>query len=293
MKPGGGPGNDFEAVVAALRARIRTAPVAHLVLGSGLSRLEQLVEVEEQVPFGEIPGLPSAGVAGHAGHFLFGRCEGVPVLAQCGRLHFYEGHPPWVIAAPARIGAALGVRSSVVTAAVGSVAPRLGPGDLMLLDDHINLMARTPLPPPAQAGDANPFPDMSAPYDPELQRAALEQAARLGVRLARGVYAAMLGPSFETPAEVRMVERMGGDVVGMSVVPEVLTLRARGVRVLAFAMVTNMACGVGMAPGAEGADAISHDEVLEVGNRAGAVLERVIRGMLAGGAFRADAPFRR
>ena len=285
MRPGIGPGDDFDAVVAALRARITTAPVAHLLLGSGLSGLERVVEVEENVMFDEIPGLPPAGVPGHAGHFIFGRCEGVPVLAQCGRLHFYEGHPPWVISAPARIAAALGVASSIVTGAVGGIDRRLCPGDLMVIDDHVNLLARTPLPPPAEAGDANPFPDMSAPYDAELRMAAVERAARLGVRLTRGVYAALLGPSFETPAEIRMVERMGGDVVGMSIVPEVLTLRARGVRVLAFAMVTNMACGVEMAPGGEGADAISHEEVLEVGDRAGAVLERVIRGMLAGGAF--------
>lgn len=285
MRPGVGPEDDFEAVVAAVRARVRTPPRVHLLLGSGLSGLERLVEEEEKVLFEEIPGLPPAGIAGHAGHFLFGRCEGVPVVAQCGRLHFYEGHPPWMITAPARIAAGLGVRSSVVTAAVGGVNRRLRPGGLMVIDDHINLLARAPLPPPAQAGSANPFPDMSAPYDRELRKAAVERAARMGVRLAVGTYAALLGPSFETPAEIRMVERMGGDVVGMSVVPEVLTLRARGVRVLAFAMVTNMACGVGKAPGAEGADAISHDEVLEVGNRAGAVLERVIRGMLAGGAF--------
>ena len=285
MKPGVGPGDDFDAVVAALGKRIRTAPRVHLVLGSGLGGLARVVEVEDEVGFGEVPGLPSAGVAGHSGSFVFGRCEGVPVLVQSGRLHFYEGYPPWVISAPARIAAALGVKSSVVTAAVGGVNPRLRPGELMMLDDHLNLMARTPLPPPARAGGANPFPDMSVPYDPELQQAALGEAARLGVRLARGTYAALLGPSFETPAEVRMVERMGGDVVGMSVVPEVLTLRARGVRVVAFAMVTNMACGVGMAPGAEGADAISHEDVLEMGDRAGAVLARVIRGMLAGGAF--------
>lgn len=285
MKPGIGPGDDFDAVVASLRARIGTAPVVHLVLGSGLGSLERIVEVEEDVPFEEIPGLPVAGVQGHSGHFIFGRCEGVPVLVQCGRLHFYEGHPPWVIAAPARIAAALGVGASVVTAAVGGVDPRLRPGDLVVVDDHINLMARTPLPPPARAEAANPFPDMSAPYDPRLQRAALQVAASQGVRLARGTYTALLGPCFETPAEIRMVERLGGDLVGMSMVPEVLTLRARGVRVLGVAMVTNMACGVGMAMGADGAEAITHDEVLEVANRAGAVLARVLRGMLAWGAF--------
>ncbi len=285
MKPGVGPEDDFNALVASLRARIRRPPRAHLLLGSGLGGLERVVEVEEKVPFGEIPGLPSAGVEGHAGHFVFGRCEGVPVLAQCGRLHFYEGHPPWVISAPARLAAALGASSAVITAAVGGVNRRLRPGDLVVIDDHINLLARTPLPPPARAGDANPFPDMSAPYDRELRRAALGQAARLGVRLATGTYASLLGPSFETPAEVRMVERMGGDVVGMSVVPEVLTLRARGVRVLAFAMVTNMACGVGTAPGSGAADPISHQDVLTVAEGAGRVLERVIRGMLVGGAF--------
>ena len=280
-----GPGDDFDAVVASLRGRISTAPRVHLVLGSGLGGVTRVVEVEEEVPFGEVPGLPSAGVVGHSGSFVFGRCEEVPVLVQSGRLHFYEGHPPWVISAPARIAAALGVKTAVITAAVGGVNPRLHPGDLMMLDDHINLMSRTPLPPPAQAGGANPFPDMSAPYDPELQEAALAAAARLGVRLARGTYAALLGPNFETPAEIRMVARLGGDAVGMSTVPEVLTLRARGVRVLAFAMVTNMACGVGMAPGAEGADPLSHEEVMEVGNRAGAVLGRVIHGMLREGAF--------
>ena len=280
-----GPGDDFDAVVAELGGRISTSPRVHFVLGSGLGGLTRVVEVEEEVAFGEVPGLPSAGVVGHSGSFIFGRCEGVPVLVQSGRLHFYEGYPPWVISAPARIAAALGVKASVVTAAVGGVNPRLRPGDLMMLDDHINLMSRTPLPPPAMAGGASPFPDMSAPYDPELQRRALEVAAGLGVRLPRGTYAALLGPSFETPAEVRMVARLGGDVVGMSVVPEVLILRARGVRVLAFSMVTNLACGVGMAPGVEGADAISHDEVLEVGNRAGAVLARVIRGMLAARCF--------
>ncbi len=284
MRPGVGPGADFDAVTASLEARARTAPRVHLVLGSGLGGLERMIEAEEDVPFEKIPGLPSTGVAGHSGRFVFGRCAGVGVLAQCGRLHFYEGHPPWAVTAPARIAAALGVASSVVTAAVGGVNRRLRPGDLMAIDDHIDLLGRTSLPPPARAGDANPFPDMSAPYDAELRESAIAQAARMGVRLARGVYTALLGPSFETPAEIRMVERMGGDAVGMSVVPEVLALRARGVRVLAFGMVTNMACGVGTS-GAEGAEALSHGEVLAVGERAGAVLTRVIRGMLAGGAF--------
>ena len=282
---GAAEGFDLDAAVDALRARIEAPPRVLMVLGSGLGGLAREMEVEAEAAFGEVPGLPAAGVTGHAGRFVFGRLEGVPVLVQSGRLHFYEGHPPDVISAPTRIAAALGVTTAIVTAAAGGVNHRLRPGGLMVIDDHINLLARTPLPPPARAGDANPFPDMSAPYDPELQRAAFAQAARLGVRLARGTYAALLGPSFETPAEVRMIERMGGDVVGMSVVPEVLTLRARGVRVLAFAMVTNMACGVGMASASGGADAISHEEVLEVGNRAGAVLERVIRGMLAAGAF--------
>ncbi len=285
MKPGVGPGDDFTAVVAALGRRIRTAPRVYLVLGSGLGGLARVVEVEDEVAFGEVPGLPSAGVVGHSGSFVFGRCEGVPVLVQSGRLHMYEGYSPWVISAPARIAAALGVKTAIITCAAGGVNARLGPGDLMMLDDHVNLMFRTPLPPPAQAAGANPFPDMSAPYDPELQRRALEVAAGLGVRLQRGTYAALLGPNFETPAEVRMVDRLGGDAVGMSVVPEVLSLRARGVRVLAFAMITNLACGVGMTLGAEGADAISHEEVLEMGRGAGKVLGRVIRGMLAAGSL--------
>jgi purine-nucleoside phosphorylase len=224
------------------------------------------------VTFSEIPGFPAASVAGHAGELVVGRLGGTDVLFQSGRYHLYEGHSPDTVAAPVRVMAELGVETLVLTNAAGGVRARLEPGDLVLLQDHINLTSRSPLLGPVREGEER-FPDMSAPYDPELRLLAVEVAAELGIGLTSGVYAGVLGPSYETAAEVRMIAKLGADVVGMSTVTEVIAARARGLRCLAFSVVTNKATGLG-------GGTLSHAEVVAVGRDAGARLARILRGLL-------------
>jgi purine-nucleoside phosphorylase len=257
---------------AFLRERLPRAPEILGVLGSGLGALADAVEDPVSIPFGEIPGLPVSGVEGHPGRYVAGMLEGRSVLIQAGRFHLYEGYEPELVVAPIRIAAVLGVDTVVLSNAAGGVNPRFGPGTIMLIEDHLNLMARNPLVGPV-AGDDARFPDMSGAYDPELRAHAEEAARELGVPLARGVYAGVLGPSYETPAEVRMLARLGADAVGMSTVPEVIAAHAGGLRVLAFSLITNLAAGLHPGP-------LSHREVLEVGRTAAATLERLIRGVL-------------
>jgi purine-nucleoside phosphorylase len=231
---GRAPAVDITAAAAALRARLggRPTPETSVVLGSGLGNVAAAVEDPVVVPFTDVPGFPAAGVAGHAGEYVYGTMGSRPVLVQAGRFHHYEGHAMDVVAAPVRVAAALGVRVLVLTNAAGGVDPELEPGDVVLLEDHLNLMFRSPLIGPTRAGEER-FPDMSEPYDAALRRAALAAAERLGVPLRTGVYAALTGPSYETAAEVRMLGRLGADVVGMSTVPEVIVARALGLRCLA------------------------------------------------------------
>ena len=272
MMAGGGE-VDVEAGAAVLRARLSTVPDVLLVLGSGLGPLADAVENPEEVPFQEVAGLPGAAVVGHAGRWVSGSLEGRGVLVQSGRFHYYEGHGAGVITAPVRIAARMGIRTVILTNAAGGIAPRLAPGDIMLVEDHVNLMWRSPLAGPAYPGEER-FPDMSAPYDPGLQALARASAAELGIPLQRGTYAAMLGPSYETPAEVRMLGRLGVDAVGMSTVPEVIAVRAAGSRALAFSLITNKAAGLSDEP-------LGHDDVVKVGREAAGSLEAVIRRVLA------------
>jgi len=265
-------GVDVEAVADALRARLGGDPEVLVVLGSGLGQLADAVTDAVVVPFVELPGWPGTSVVGHAGRYVGGRIAGRSVLLQAGRFHLYEGHAPEVVAAPVRVAAALGVGTVVLTNAAGGVDPALEPGDLVLIEDHINFMFRSPLVGPVREGDVR-FPDMSAPYDPELRALARRAAEAVGVPLRGGVYAAMLGPSFETAAEVRMLGTLGAHVVGMSTVPEVIAARARGLRCLAFSVVTNKGTGLASAPQ-------THEEVMEVGRRAGAALVRVLEELL-------------
>jgi purine-nucleoside phosphorylase len=184
----------------------------------------------------------------------------------------YEGHSPDVVAAPVRVMAELGVKTLVVTNAAGGLRAKLEPGDLVLLEDHINLTGRSPLVGPVREGEER-FPDMSAPYDPELRLLAVEAAADLGIGLRSGVYAGVLGPSYETAAEVRMLAALGADVVGMSTVTEVIAARASGLRCLAFSVVTNKATGLG-------GGALSHAEVMAVGREAGRRLAKILRAIV-------------
>jgi purine-nucleoside phosphorylase len=255
-----------------LRATIAGRPRIAIVLGSGLGHIVDELTDAESIDFRRLPGCPPTGVPGHAGRFVFGRMGEVPVLVQAGRYHLYEGHPPDVVAGPVRVAAELGVETLVLTNAAGGIRGTLHPGDIVLLEDHINLMSRNPLVGLVREGETR-FPDMSAPYDAELRLRAVEAAAEVGVALQSGVYAGVLGPSYETAAEVRMLAKLGADVVGMSTIPEVIVARARGVRCLAFTVVTNNAAGLG-------GGALSHEEVVAVGRMAGERLGRVLRALV-------------
>ncbi|MCG6987961.1 MAG: purine-nucleoside phosphorylase [Gemmatimonadetes bacterium] len=271
---GGGSSPDIARAAAALRARIGGDPEVAIVLGSGLGQLATGVRDPVVVPFTDVPGFPPAGVVGHAGEYVFGTLGGRQVLLQSGRFHVYEGHPLDVVAAPVRVAAALGVRFLILTNAAGGVNPGLEPGDVVLVEDHLNLMFRSPLIGSVH-GDEDRFPTMDEAYDAELRRIALAAAGTLDLPLHRGVYAALTGPSYETAAEVRMLGRLGADVVGMSTVPEVLTARAIGLRCLAFSMVTNKGTGLSDVP-------LTHVDVLEVGARAGRLVARLVEAVVAG-----------
>ncbi len=270
------------AAARAIRARIGDAtPVAAIVLGSGLGGLADEIESPRSIPYRDVPGFPSATVAGHAGKLISGSLRGVPVLALAGRFHLYEGHDASLAGYPVRVVHALGARTLIVSNAAGGINTNFNPGDLMLIRDHINLMFRNPLIGPLEQGDLR-FPDMSAPYDRRLAEIAREVAREQGIVLREGVYAGLLGPQYETAAEVRMLGVLGADAVGMSTVPEVIVARAIGMRVLGFSCVTNLGTGLSPAP-------LSHAEVLETTARAAGSFVRLVTGVVQRVGERANA----
>ncbi len=263
-----------DAAAAAIAARVgHETPVAAVVLGSGLGGLAEQIERTATIPFRDIPGFPAATVAGHAGALIVGRLDGRVVLALAGRFHMYEGHDVRLAAFPARVVHALGARTLIVSNAAGGVNRTFGSGDLMLIRDHINLTFRNPLAGRLEPGDVR-FPDMSSPYDPELADVARTIAREQGTVLREGVYAALLGPAYETPAEVRMLATLGADAVGMSTVPEVIVARALGMRVLGISCITNLACGLANSP-------ITHAEVLDATKHAAHRFASLVRGVVS------------
>jgi purine-nucleoside phosphorylase len=267
-----------QAAAAAIRRRLgdtATRPVVGIVLGSGLGGLAARVADAVTVPFADVPGFPRATVVGHAGALIGGTLAGRQVIALAGRFHMYEGHDAALAGFPVRVLHALGVRTLFVSNAAGGIRRTFTAGDLMLIRDHLNLMSRNPLVGALEPGDER-FPDMSAAYDDVLARQLLGHAAALGIPLQEGVYGALLGPTYETPAEVRMLATLGADVVGMSTVPEVIVARALGMRVAGVSCVTNLASGISPHP-------LSHAEVLEtttlVASRFEALVERWIRDL--------------
>ena len=231
-------------------------PEVGFILGSGLAGLAGRFDDARRVSYGDISGFPGTTVVGHPGVLVGGVLAGRPAVALAGRFHMYEGHSAALAAFPVRVLAALGVRILFVSNAAGGIRRTFRPGDLMVIADHMNLTGQNPLYGPVERGDTR-FPDMSSPYDPELRQRLHEAGRRVGVPLADGVYGWTLGPAYETPAEVRMLERLGLDAVGMSTVPEVIAARASGMRVVGMSCVTNLASGISKSP-------IAHDEVLEV-----------------------------
>ncbi|MGQ0560690.1 MAG: purine-nucleoside phosphorylase [Gemmatimonadota bacterium] len=262
----------IQLAAGVIREGIQRAPRVMLILGSGLGALADELEDAVRIPFGEIPGFHASTVEGHKGMLVAGTLEGVAAVAMQGRFHLYEGHSAAAAALPVRVMAALGARTLIVTNAAGAVNPELRAGDLMLIDDHVNFMFQNPLVGPVVAGDVR-FPDMSAPYDRELQEIAERVARAHGLVLEHGVYFAVTGPSYETPAEIRMYEKLGADAVGMSTVPEVIAARALGIRVLGISLVTNAAAGLTGEP-------LTHEEVIAAGEAARPRFAALIRGVL-------------
>ena len=239
-----------------LRGRLPVPPVVGVILGSGLGELAEKVEGAVRVPYAEIPGFPASAVVGHAGLLVGGTIGGVPVAILSGRFHFYEGHPLSRVVFGARVLALLGCRSVVVTNAAGGIDTSFSPGDLMLIEDHVNLFGSNPLVGPNLDEFGPRFPDMSDAYRRDLRTLAARVAKKVRVPLRSGVYIGVHGPSFETPAEIRAFRKLGASAVGMSTVPEVIALNHMGVGVVGISCITNMAAGVLRQP-------LNHEEVLE------------------------------
>ncbi len=258
------------ALEAAVRGRTDLVPRAGIVLGSGLGSLADGLSEAVAIPFGDLPGWPAATAPGHAGRLLLGRLDGVPVAMLQGRFHLYEGNDPGLVVQPVLLMGRLGARTVVLTNAAGGLNPGFGAGTLMVISDHLNLTGRTPLMGP-NANEVGPrFPDLTEVYAP-AHRERLHAAARAeGARLEEGIYVGLLGPTYETPAEVRMFRGLGGDAVGMSTVLEAIACRWAGIEVAGISLVTNPGAGYSGHP-------LSHEEVLAAGAAAGPALARVIR----------------
>ena len=262
-----------EEAAAFIRARTRLRPKVGLVLGSGLGAFADELNDATAIPYAAVPHFPRPTAEGHAGRLVIGLCEDAPVAVLQGRVHYYEGHSIRDVVFPTRVLGRLGVRILVLTNAAGGINLNLKAGGLLLIRDHINLQGVNPLLGPNDERLGPRFPDMSEAYAKRLTALASEEARRLGLQLCEGVYAAVSGPNYETPAEVRYLRSVGADVVGMSTVPEVLAANHMGMEVVAISCVTNMAAGV--LP-----EKIDHDAVLEVGARAAGSLTALLRELV-------------
>jgi purine-nucleoside phosphorylase len=264
------------ADVAASAARLRQAcagavPRIAVLLGSGWSPFADALDAALSLPYADLPGFPLPEVEGHAARLAIGRCDGVPVLVLAGRRHTYEDGRADGMAGPIRTLAALGCEVLIQTNAAGSLDERMRPGSLMLITDHLNLVQTSPL---FGERDARRFVDLGDAYDPALREAALRAAKRQRIALHQGVYAWVVGPQFETPAEIRMLRLLGAQAVGMSTVPETILARHAGLRVVALSMFTNMACGLGDEP-------LAHDHTLAVAERSRAPALTLLADLVA------------
>jgi purine-nucleoside phosphorylase len=263
---------DTNAAVAAIRKLSRQVPTVAIVLGSGLGALADEVEDADRIPYEKIPGWKRSTAPGHAGQLVIGQLAGKTVAVMKGRLHYYEGHDMEDVVFPIRVFKAWGIDTLILTNACGGLNPSYKAGDLMVLNDHINLFfATNPLRGPNDDTLGPRFPDMVGTYTEELRRI----AHAVDPDMREGIYVGVAGPNYETPAELRMMRRLGADAVGMSTVPEILVARHMGMRILAIATVTDMATGL---PGL--VDHVSHEEVLAVADRVGKRLGNVVKGVL-------------
>ena len=258
-----------------MKERLSPIPDVAVILGSGMSEAFGVPDGGVRIPWQEIPGFPLPTVAGHAGEFWAGKIEGKEVLIQRGRIHFYEGYPMEDVVFSTRLFGLLGIRTLIVTNASGAIKPELKAGDLVLITDHINMLGENPLRGPNLDQLGPRFPDMSAAYSNRLREIAISAARAEGIELKQGVYIATLGPSYETPAEIRAFRTLGADLVGMSTVPEVIAANHARMEVLGISCATNLAAGVN--PDAT----LSHEEVIETTRRKGEEMRRLIYAIVS------------
>lgn len=268
----------FDEVAQAIRARTSYQPTVALILGSGLNGLADSVQKADVIPFGDLPHFPVSTVHGHAGRLVIGELEGQTVFVMQGRIHFYEGYTMNQVTLPIRVMQRLGIATLIVTNAAGGVNPEFQPGDVMLINDNLNLMGMTganPLFGPNIDELGTRFPDMSQAYDREYQELSRRVARETNLTLREGIYAGLSGPSFESPADLRFLRQAGADAVGMSTVPEVIVARHGGMRVLGFSGISNKA-------NLDGSTVTTHEEVIEAGKVITPKIESLVRGVLRG-----------
>jgi purine-nucleoside phosphorylase len=262
-----------ESAAAFVQAQTSLRPRIAVVLGSGLGAFADTLTNTTRIPYAQIPSFPRATAIGHSGQLVIGQLKGLPLVAMQGRVHLYEGYSPQEVAFPMRVLGRLGLQSVVLTNAAGGINLAYEQGALVLIKDHINLQGKNPLVGPNDDHFGPRFPDMTQAYSKLYRGIAREEAAKLGLPLQEGVYAGVLGPSFETPAEIRYLRTIGADLVGMSTISEVIAARHMGIEVLAISCVTNMAAGILDQP-------LSHEEVLETGERVKEQFEALLRAVL-------------
>ncbi|MFZ0940482.1 MAG: purine-nucleoside phosphorylase [Candidatus Sulfotelmatobacter sp.] len=262
-----------ETAAQSILQRTALRPRIGLVLGSGLGSFADSLTDAAKIPFAEIPAFPRSTAIGHAGQLVIGKSNTVPVATMQGRVHLYEGYTPHQVAFPMRVFARMGIRSVILTNAAGGINLNYQQGALVLIRDHINLQGTNPLVGPNDDRFGVRFPDMTHAYSKDYRAIARDEAAKLGMTLHEGVYAALLGPSYETPAEINYLRIIGADLVGMSTSFEVIAARHMQIKVLAISCVTNMAAGILDQP-------LSHQEVIETGERVKSSFESLLRAVL-------------
>ncbi len=257
-----------------IRSRVERSPAVAIVLGSGLGAFADDLANSTGIRYDEIPGFAQATVEGHAGRLAVGESENVTIAAMQGRFHFYEGYSLEDVTFPIRVLKLLGVRTLILTNAAGSLNTEFTPGSLMVISDHINLMGVNPLIGANDERFGPRFPDLTSTYDPGLQNIVIDEAKAINVDLRRGVYAALSGPSYETPAEIHMVRTLGADAVGMSTVPEAIVARHMEMKVIGISCITNLAAGVSNRP-------VDHSQVIATGERVREQFTELIRRVIA------------
>lgn len=262
-----------EQAARTIRSRTDLEPQIALVLGSGLGGFADEFGEAVAIPYAEIPGFATSTAEGHAGRLVIGKVGTVPVIAMQGRVHFYEGYSLEEVTFPVRVFKLLGIKKLLLTNAAGGIDIELSQGALMVISDHLNLMGVNPLRGPNDERFGPRFPDLTEAYSRELQEVAIDEAHTLRIDLRRGIYAALAGPSYETPAEIHMLRALGADAVGMSTVPETIVARQMGIDVLGISCITNMAAGISDAP-------INHAEVMEIGRRVRETFTKLLRGVI-------------